>query len=64
MGLNVQAYPGFKSYSVELPTSEYARSVALIMIDAGRHFYLEPSCDDHWFVTVDAEHEAFLRTIT
>ncbi len=64
MGLNVQAYDGFRKFTVFLPTSEFARSVALIMIEAGRHFYLEPEPGDTWLLVVDSEHESFVRSIT
>lgn len=63
MGLNVKAYPGFNSFVCIVPSSEFARGVALAMIGAGRHFYAEPYPDDKWMFKVDAEHEAFLRQL-
>lgn len=63
MGLKVSAHPGFKSVVCIVPSTEYAKGVALAMIDQGRHFYLEPYPDDEWMFQVDAEHEAALRAL-
>lgn len=63
MGLNVEAFPGFKTVTCTVPSSEFARAVALAMIEDGRHFYVEPYPDDEWVFKVDSEHEAFLRKL-
>lgn len=63
MGLKVEAHPGFKSVVCFVPSSEFARAVALAMIEDGRHFYTEPYPNDEWMFQVDAEHEAFLRKL-
>ena len=63
MGLKVEAHPGFIAVHVVVPSLEWAKAVALAMLDDGRHFYMEPQPDDHWFIKVDAEHEAFLRRL-
>jgi len=61
MGLDVRPFPGFKTISLVVPTIEWAKAVALSMIDESRHFYLEPYPDDHWRFTVGSEHEEALR---
>ena len=61
MGLEVKAYPGFHTVSLTVPSVEWAKAVALSMIDESRAFYLEPYPDDHWRFTVDSEHEEALR---
>lgn len=61
MGLDVRPYPGFGTFTLTVPSVEWAKAVALSMIDESRHYYLEPQPDDHWRFTVDSEHEEALR---
>ena len=61
MGLDVRPYPGFESFTLTVPTLEWARGTALSLIDDGCGFHMEPYPDDHWRFTVDSEHEEALR---
>ena len=61
MGLKVQAYPGFQTYTQQVATSAQAEFVASMMVRNGRHCYAEPLCDDHWFFVVDTEHKLALQ---
>ncbi len=61
MGLIVRALPGLRTVSLTVPSMEWAKGVALSLIDESRAFYLEPYPDNHWQFTVDSEHEEALR---
>lgn len=61
MGLKVQAYPGFQTYTQQVATSAQAEFVASMMVRNGRHFYAEPQCDDWWSFCVDTEHARALQ---
>jgi hypothetical protein len=61
MGLKVQAYPGFQTYTQQVATSAQAEFVASMMVHNGRHCYSEPLCDGRWFFVVNTEHERALQ---
>jgi hypothetical protein len=50
--------------SATVPSIEWAKSVALAFLDAGRPITLQPGPDDHWHITVEhVDNELFNRLV-
>ena len=62
----IQPSSDIKKFFLMVPTIEWAKAVALSMIDEGQAFHVEPLHtepypDGCWCFTVDSEHEEALR---